>query len=199
MKRMGKACGVLILAAIVVGASGEARALTANYTVLADYLADTGPQIVIDFTEVITGTTVTTQYIGLGVEFADGNDVTLPGSGFLSDGIGLDAAGTIELVFSSPITSLGFDFPGAINIEIFDDTVSVGMSTDFGGSGIGFFGGITSTVAFNRAIITDWFDDSAFVDNMYFGQVPEPNTATLLGLGLAGIAAGRRRTLAHAE
>jgi hypothetical protein len=191
---------VLVLTAVLLGAGGPARAVTTSYDMLSDYLAAIAPQQIFDFTEVLLGTTVTTQYIGLGVEFTDGDNITLADASFVNDGVGLDATGSMELLFSTPITPLGFEFPGALTIEIFDSATSLGVSSDFAQSGSGFFRGITSTVAFNRAIVSDWYEGNAFVDTMCFGQVPKPSTATLLCLGLAGLATvGRKRSAVRSQ
>ena len=105
--------------------------------------------------------------------------------------------GHFELSFASSIFSLGFDFPGALVIELYDGATLVGTSDNFGSSGAGFFGGVLSTVAFNRAIVFDHCCAAVFADDMHFGAgvrvVPEPSTAALLGFALAALSFLRRR------
>jgi hypothetical protein len=172
-----------------------------NYTSKSAYLAAAGPQSEITFGEFPVGTIVTNQYAPLGVIFTDGDDHIGANSTAFADGVGLPADtnvnGLVTLSFSSPQNAVAADFPGQLNISLYSGTTLVGTSATFGGSGVGFFGGVQSSVPFNKVVLEDLFDHLVAIDNLYIpNSVPEP--ASLMGIVCAFAAVGRRpRTRGH--
>jgi hypothetical protein len=136
----------------------------------------------------------------MGVTFADGNDLVISSSAFSLDGKGVNANGSIELLFDTGVNYLGASFPGALQFDLYSGTSFLGNTSQFAGSGTGFFAGFLSDSAFDRAVMTDWVDSLAFVDNLYVATtapVPEPSTILLLSIGLAGVLwYGRKRKTA---
>lgn len=118
------------------------------------------------FTGFAGGTVITTQYQSLGMTFTQGNDTVLLTSAFVTDSAGLACNGDMEIVFSAPQTAIGVDFPGALVIDLYSGNTLVYASGGFAGSGAGFFAGIVTTATFDRAVIDDWVDGSAYVDNV---------------------------------
>jgi hypothetical protein len=178
-------------------------ASTTNYTGKTAFLAAVPGATSIDFTGLSDNAVMSTQYSGLGIVFTQGDDLAITSSSFVTDqkgvcGDGLvDTQDTIAVQFATPITGLGCDFPGALAIRLFVGVTEVGFSGQFGSSGTGFFGGITSTVPFDRAMFTDPFDGQVFIDNLYFSPVPEPSIPAAAALIMALATRRRRRTRPH--
>jgi hypothetical protein len=129
-----------------------------------------GPLTTITFTEVPVGTIVTTEFAGLGAVFTDGNDTTLANPAFVEDGIGVDGNGRVTVQLSQPANAIGSNFPGALTIELYDAGGSlIYTSTDFAGSGTGFFGGVISDTPFASVVFRDWVDDLVFLDDIFIG------------------------------
>lgn len=162
-----------------------------RYNSLAEYDAAVGPHTVIDFTDLATETLLSDQYASLGVLFTDGDDRVAGDPAFVTDGKGVNGFGQIDLTFTTPVNTIGAEFPGALIIDFYDGPTWVGTSSEFGFAGTGFFGGV-SGISFNRAVIRDPEDDMAFIDNLHFGfagpVIPAPGALVLgaLGAGLVG-------------
>ena len=169
-------CVLAVVCVITVALCGHAA--VSNYTSFASFESVVGPQPLIRFAEVPLGTAPTDEYASLGVRFLyDANNETESDPGaYLTDGIGL-AGGReghltfIRFVFDNPVHSLGVDFPGALQIDLFSGSTLVGASTNFGESGAGHFAGVVSDVPFDRVVLSDWMDGDVYIDNLH---VPEP-------------------------
>lgn len=188
-----KAICISILAA---AACMQAQAAPIEFTNQATWAAAAGGVSAITFVGLADGVVVTNQFSGVGVAFTDGNDTVLSSVNFVTDTKGIDAKGSTTLQFGSTQSVIGFDFPGALHLDLFLGAALVYSSSNFAGSGAGFFAGITGA-AFDRVVVTDWVDQLAFIDNIYIGRapIPEPETYALMlgGLGLVGWMARRRR------
>ncbi len=181
----------LVAAAIVylAGQPVEGREAVSSYTDFEAFRSVVGPESTIGFTEVPLGTTVGDEYAPFGLRFTDGNDETeFNPQSYLTDNVGL-AGGPegrstfITLQFANPVRSLGVDFPGALRIELFSGTTSLGASENFGSTGADFFGGVVSDTPFDRVVLSDWFAGDVYIDNLHVAPVPEPTTWALLAFG----------------
>jgi hypothetical protein len=185
---------VIVWVGLVICGAVPARALE-SYTDLTAYNAAVGPHTVIDFTGLAAGTIPSDQYAGLGVVFTDGDDRVRSESAFVTDEKGVDGFGQIHLTFTSPVNTIGAEFPGGLTIDLYNGETLVGTSGDLGGAGAGFFGGV-SGIAFDRAVLRDPVDDRVFIDNLHFGVnggvIPAPG-AVVLGIVGAALTGWLRR------
>ncbi len=162
-----------------VAATQRAAAGFAEYTTYPAFEAGFGaPLTEIDFTEVPVNTVLTTQYASAGVVFRDGNDVTLSNPAF-ADGRGVDGKGKMRLRLSQPAAAIGADFPGGLTLQLYsaEGGTLLYTSSDFGGFGTGKFGGIVSDVSFSYVVLSDWIDDTVYLDNLYIGYRITPEVA----------------------
>jgi hypothetical protein len=142
------------------------------------------------FSGYAAGTVITNQYSPIGMAFTQGNDTVLYSSAFVVDGVGVNCGGDMEITFSTPQHAIGCDFPGALKIVVYNGSTVVHSSSNFAGSGSGYFGGLVSTAAFDRAVISDWVDGLAYVDSVSIsggftlaksGSCPGPVTLSTAG------------------
>ena len=190
------------IAAMASTALCTAGALGATVTTFGTYgawSAAAGDVTTIAFDEVPLGTLVTDEYEPLGVLFTDTNGNWTTGvSNFLfpQDGYGLDGEETIELTLLTPAVGVAAHFPGFARFRLFLGETLLYQSPLFGASGVGHFGGVMSTAAFDRVEVFGLdIPDQVALDNLYlsFAPVPAPGAALVLALGLA-VPARRRRT-----
>jgi hypothetical protein len=177
----------------IAGLCSPVLGVITNYTSLTAYTAAVGSHPIITFREFPVGTVLGTQYNSLGVTFTDGNDTITSSPSFVTDGVGVDAIGRFDLSFSTHQTAIGADYPGALAFDLYLDSTLIGSSAPFGGSGSGFFGGVSSE-PFNRVVVRDWVDNFAYIDNLHLGPAsPEPSTLALLGIGASILLASALR------
>ncbi|MDY7109327.1 MAG: hypothetical protein SYC29_11895 [Planctomycetota bacterium] len=167
------------------------RAEIVEYDEKDEWEAAAGSWSTADFTGFPDDTLITEQYAYLGVHFVDGWDFVVLGNGFINDGAGLDGNQVIDLVFDAPMYSIAADFPGTLTIDLYYEGDFFYRSNYFGGSGIGWFGGLVSTEPFDRALIWD-FDEQVNLDDLHFGPpIPAPSALCILSAAL--LRACRRR------
>jgi hypothetical protein len=172
-------------------------------TGLSAWSAASGSFTTIDFTGYPQGTLITTQYEELGVTFtsSDPDFVLFGETVFLSDGVGLNGLSVVELTFSQPSHAFAYHHPGRQYLMLFWQGNEIYSSPILGGSGVGFFDGLTSTLPFDQVRILrlpEPLGGNVSIDNIYFSTVPGPSGAALLALaGLIG--PGRRRSQGAVE
>lgn len=164
-------------------------AIISEFTDLPTYNAAVGPHTTIHFNDKIPGGAIITgQYLGEGATFNDGDDLIHFDSNFITDGVGLNGSGRIDISFSSLINHIGVEFPGALRIELYLGGSLLDTSSQFAGQGTGFFGGLIST-PFDRVVLIDWVDNKVFIDNVHIGAtIPIPPALWLFASGLLGLA-----------
>ena len=142
-----------------------------EFTDRDEWIAAVGRFTTIGFTEFPNNTFITDQYRELGVFFTDGDDnvtccseVTFP-----QDGAGLDGNDAIHLIFVTPQLYIAADFPGGLKIELFSEGGLIYSSSDFGGGGVGFFGGLLSPQPFDEVILHDPIAAQVALDDLHFG------------------------------
>lgn len=140
-----------------------------------------------DFTGYANGTIITNQYQSIGMTYTQGNDTVYVSSAFPTDGAGLSCNGNMIITFSSPQNGIGIDFPGALAIDLYSGGTLVYASSGFAGSGSGFFAGIVTTATFDSAMVYDWVDDLAYVDNVSIAGGGLSLTVTGNCPGLSGL------------
>ncbi|MDY7110197.1 MAG: hypothetical protein SYC29_16320 [Planctomycetota bacterium] len=149
-----------------------------------------------DFTGFEMGTPIDEQYAYLGVHFVDGYDFVLccDYETFPQDGAGLDGNEYVDLVFDAPMSSIAADFPGAIGFDLYFEGEPFYTSSEFGGGGLGNFGGLVSTVPFDRAVIWQYgTHPNVTLDDLHFGPpIPAPSPFCIISAAL--LAPRRRRT-----
>jgi len=173
--------------------SWSAWAAVQEFTNKSAWQVAADPFTTIGFANLPANTLITDQYADEGVLFTDGFDLVMYNTGFLNDGAGVNAAPhEIWLAFTSPMASIGCDYPGSLKFYLYLDDALIYTSTTFAPGGIGNFAGLVSTQPFNRALIRDPFGDT-FIDDLHFGPpIPGPGAAALI-CALFALRFSRRR------
>ncbi len=121
------------------------------------------------FADLAPGVLVTDQYAWAGAIYEDQDDFTFPYS-YSSDGMILKGVDRVHVLFTTQITAIGVYYPGAMRIVGYLGQDLVFTSDDFGHTGRGYFGGVTSDLPFDRVEILDWWDDRMHPDDIYYSD-----------------------------
>ncbi|MCI0364191.1 MAG: hypothetical protein L0Y44_04830 [Phycisphaerales bacterium] len=191
--KTGTTLGIPLAVAVIASSTGSADVV--EFTNRAEWVAAIGgfdQMQTISFLEYPAGTFLNDQYSNLGVFFADGNDYITQAESFLLDGAGATSnIGAITLEFAEPRASIGVHFPGHLVVELYSDGALIYVSSKFGATGAGFFGGLISSEPFDRAELIDPIG-GVNVDTLHFG-LPIPSPAGLGVLSIAGLLVRRSR------
>ncbi|MDY7110195.1 MAG: hypothetical protein SYC29_16310 [Planctomycetota bacterium] len=182
------------LACLICAASCVVRAEVVEYDDKQAWEAAAGGFTTIGFADLPDGTWVTEQYADLGAHFVDGWDQVVYGEiTFPEDGVGLVGGEQIDIVFDQPMYWIGADFPGGMIVQLYLGGEMFYQSSYFGGTGYGNFGGLLSTLAFDRAVLRD-DDEYVAIDDVHFGPpIPAPPVLCILGGALVRVRRQRRR------
>jgi MYXO-CTERM domain-containing protein len=171
---------VVVTIALAQAACGAGSADVMQFTDKQEWIEAAGPFATVDFTGFPNLTVITDQYADLGIYFTGGDDrIFLSQTSFPNDGAGLDGNDAITAVFDEPRAWFGVDHPGFVTMEIFSGEKSIYVG-EFGAGGAGNFGGIISSLLFDKIVLTDPIGDVE-IDDLHFG-VPAPGAIWLLGL-----------------
>jgi hypothetical protein len=183
----------------------DAHAEVQQFTNQTQWQSAAGSFTTITFGELPTPSYITNQYADLGVIFSTvqfngqpgGTVYTYANPGFLNDGVGMSMSpsGTTKLVlsFAAPIQSIGTDYPGGLEISVYNGTNLI--HTFLGpSSGLGNFMGLTTDAPFDRAVIWDP-QGGTYIDDLHFGPpIPAPPVAPVLVFGFCAFAKRRKRS-----
>ena len=182
---------------VMLALTGTAGASVTEYTSKVLWQSDVPSYTTVGFDELPLFTLITNQYVNLGVLFTDGSDYThgFSFNTFPNDGYGLNGAfDETTLVFSQPMYTIAIDYPGRARFELYYGGALIYTSSDFGGSGVGFFAGLVSTHPFDRVIMYDP-TGGFFIDDLHFGPaIPAPGALGLIALAGAVTRRRKRRT-----
>jgi hypothetical protein len=186
-----RTAGIVLTAILAAVCTSTLPAEVVEYDEKDEWEAAAGAFSTADFTGFPDNTPIDEQYAYLGVHFVDGYDFVVLGSSFPNDGAGLDGNELVDLVFDAPMYWIAADFPGTLTIDLYYEGEFFYQSNYFGGSGIGWFGGLVSTEPFDRAVIWD-FDEQVNLDDLHFGPpIAAPSVLSIVGAGF--LTARRRR------
>jgi hypothetical protein len=190
----------IVSIALVGSSSTSAHASIVTYTNQSAWEVATGSSTYIGFNEYAVGTIITDQYQALGVTFTDGDDKIVSGDAgiFPVDGRGLRGYWgqfgfhkPITAVFDAPRYSVAAHFSSGSIIQLYLGSQFVGQTGIFTPAFTGPFGGITSTVPFDRVVLDN--GSTIGIDSLFFGSaVPGPGGFGALALASVCLR-GRRR------
>jgi hypothetical protein len=183
----------IVILLCLSSAAASTQGAVVEYTNKAAWQNAVGSYSTITFTELPANTWITTQYSHLGISFTDGSDQVayMPGA-FLNDDHGLNGAfDESTLTFSQPMYTIAIEFPGRAQLELYYLGQSIYTSSEFGGSGAGWFAGLISDQPFDEVFMYDP-TGGFFIDDLHFGPaIPAPGVIAVLLT--AGLVRPRRR------
>ena len=192
-----------VAAALIFSSSAEARRSglpegVTTYSADFEGWKEAAPGFTtLDFTGFEQGQTLYDQYLDLGVLFTSAGPpkITYAPSALLQDGWGVDGnLEYVELTFLMPMYAVAWHH-NAYKLKLYngDELVAQTPVMGFGGEGQKF-GGVTSTIAFDRVRIQGSFMSQVWIDNIYFAaaSVPAPG-AVMVWAALIMPRGGRRR------
>jgi hypothetical protein len=201
---MKNICAGILVLTLISAAGAEGAVIFDSPTGLPN------PAEIITFDEVVLadGTALTNQFAGFGVTFSglsySTNPLTL---GDLAPPVArLAGGGPVSLFFTTPQTDVALAFisspANTMITALLNGVVVDTFAEPTNAADANIYYGFTGISPFNEVRIQLLGPDpSASIDNIQFGTatsidptpVPEPTTMSLIGLGLAGIYARRRR------
>lgn len=125
------------------------------------------------------------QFAGQGVLFPDGTDRILTSLAFKKDGVGVKGDGIVTVSFAGPQVAVAADHPGLIQIDLYSGGTHVATAGPFGAALTGHFAGVISDTPFDRVEFSDPFDQKAFIDDLHWGDAPDPLEVDLTELSIA--------------
>ena len=170
----------LITFALILAFCGSSRATVTTATNKTQWQNIVGPHTTITFVEYSNFTIITNQYAGLGIVFTDTNDYVFVNSTFPDNHALLNSApfgqlGTVHMSFSQPRYSLGFDFTGHIQVELYYQGLPIFTSYGYVADVTPFLG-FVSTTPFDGAKAWSFDTSQVNLDNIYFGPTSPPTT-----------------------
>ena len=193
-------CAASVFAAMHTGYASASVTLYQGLDNFQSWSTAAGAFTTIDFTGFPQNTFVTDQYVDQGLLFTSSDpDVILFGpSAFPIDGVGLNGVHVVDMHFLAPTFAFAYHHPGKHALYLYAGDTLVYSSPAMGGSGVQFFDGVVSTIAFDRVKLIPWSNPDAvvYIDNLYFSNVPAPAGVLILILGRLAMIGRRRRAAA---
>ena len=180
---------------IVAIAASHTAASAIEFTDKSEWEAAVGAFTTLDFDIQPQGTPITNQYAHLGVNVT-GAAFSHSAPGYVNDEWGMFASGGAWVHFNSPQNWVAVDYPGEIQIQLFQLGVLIYTSTYFVPSGTGNFAGLWSPIPFDEVHLRRLAPSSVnvFIDDLHFGAlVPGPSALGLLGIACIFPRRRRRR------
>jgi hypothetical protein len=173
-------------------------AATLEFEDMSLWQMQAGTITTITFTEFAPNHLLTTQYSDWGVTFVNGTHFTYLAEAFVNDGVGMGTSPAsttpITINFARPMLSLGAEFPGGMQIKLYDGGELLHTTQFvFPPPHTGVFLGVVSDRPFTRAVLTDLLGGVA-LDDLHFGPpIPAPATGAIMLFGCASLVMPRRR------
>jgi hypothetical protein len=200
---------VLVFLLVVVGAASAQAAIITNFANRAAYDAAFPGSVVENWDGVANGTQIPNGGTLNGITYNSSAGVANVTNSFFNttdpNSLGrtpqsfFDATDSIVFTFANPISSFGIDINTfATSAGAFTAMTNLGdvigsVFDPFPGLTTGQFIGFASNLPFNSVTITGQGVATYTLDTMRATAAPEPSTLGLIGLGLLGLSAMRRR------
>lgn len=215
----GRKIGTTLAIALFATATGASAATITTYTDRASFAAAAGTTATETFNSYVNDVSFGASSISVGpmtlsASLASGSANLIDVPPFTTNEANVDGTpslnvltlngttpGTMTITFSSPITAFGADF-SQFNDEIPRTQIVIDLVSTLSPpttTGQTSFFGFVSDTAFTTVTFVAAFDADAFgIDNVTYSTAttaptPEPATLALLGAGLAGLGALRRK------